>query len=212
MRRIRWETVAALTLAFIVGAAAALLSSVHHVTRERTELATLPFPEDAPFDLADRRARAAFDEYTRFARDAEASLAFQCDKGSGEIYRVEVFAAMDTHPDLALVDVTAGGNRAVVEVRKFVGDAERWHLVAQHAVSDHEIGDVRDRATRLLSSRIPVAGERPLDAAEWTVQICRRGRYHFFQRGPKRDAPEDAPFVAFTNAVMAVRRGAEAAP
>jgi hypothetical protein len=120
---------------------------------------------------------------------------------------------MDTHPDLALVDVTAGGNRAVVEVRKLVGDAERWRLVAQHAVSEREIGVVRDRAMRLLSSRIPVAGEQPLDVAGWTVQMCRRGRYHFFQRyGPKRDAPDDAPFVAFTDAVMAVRRGAEAAP
>jgi hypothetical protein len=208
MRRLRWGTIAALSLAFAAGLAAALMLSLRHAMRDRPELSALAFPEDAPFDLGDLQARSAFKEFTMFG--TEERIDEQCDKGSGEVYRVEIIAAMDAHPDLALVDVIARGNRATVEVKTFVGGPSRWRTVDRREVGYRDIDVVRDRATRLLAARIPISGDRPIDSGEWTVQMCRRGRYHFFQRyGPRRDAPDDAPFVGFTDAVMALRRGTD---
>src|SRR3982751_1438543 len=108
MRRIRWGTVTAFSLAFVAGLGAALVLSLHEATHVRRELSAPAFPEDAPFDLSERSARSAFAEYSMFG--AEERIDERCDKGSGEAYRVEIVAAMDVHPDFALIDVTETGN------------------------------------------------------------------------------------------------------
>ena len=211
MRPLSWRTVAALSIAFVACGVLVFALSLGRAKRERADASSAPNPDDVPFDLADWKTREAFDEYTRFARKDEASLAFQCGWKMDEVYRVEIVVAMDTHPDFALVDVIAGGGRALIDVKTFVTEGtERWRSVRRSPVDAHALDIVRERAANLLSSRVPAVNDRPLDSAEWTVQMCRRGRYHFFQRyAPKRDVPDDVPFIALTDAVMALRRGEE---
>jgi hypothetical protein len=213
MRRLRWGTVAKLSLAFGAGAAMALAYSVRENARSRTIDSAPQFPEAMPFDFADDRVRAAFADYARFY-DGLSPIADRCQRGSGEVYRVAVEATMSISMDYAAVDIVVQGDRAWVEVRTPSLKSRAWRLTSTRAVGRHEIDTLRERAGRLLTSNIaPALGDRGIDSEEWTIEMCGRGRYHFFQRhAPERDRTANSPFIAFTDIVMALRRGADPAP
>jgi hypothetical protein len=213
MRRLSWGTVAALTIAFSAGAAIALAYSVRENARSHPIAVGPAFPEDMPFDFASERVRTAFAEYARFY-DGLPPIADGCNRGSGEVYRVAVEATMSPSMDYAAIDVVASGDHAWVEVRTPSLKAREWHLDSRRVVGLHEIDILRERADRLLISNIPPAvGDRAVDVDEWTIEMCARGRYHFYQRHyPSGDKDANAPFIAFTDTVMTLRRGIDHGP
>lgn len=208
--RLRWATVAALSAAFAAGAAVALAYSIREDARDRTIAAGPAFAEDMPFDYADARVRTALADYARFY-DNLPPIADGCRRGSGEVYRVAVEATMSASMDYAVVDVVASGDRAWVEVRTPSLKARGWRLIGSRVVGLRDIDALRERAGRLLTSNIaPALEDRAIDAEEWTIEMCGRGRYHFYQRhNPLGDKEDNAPFIAFTDTVMALRRGTD---
>ena len=208
--RLRWGTVATLSVAFAASAAIALAYSIRENTRNPTIGPERMFPEDAPFDFADERVRAVFADYARFY-DGLPPIADGCRRGSGEVYRVAVEATMSKSMDYAAIDVVVSGDRARVEVRVPSLRSRRWLLTSSRAVGRHEVDILRDRARGLLTSNIaPALGDRAVDSEEWTIETCSRGRYHFFQRhDPRGDEHANAPFTAFTDTVMALRRAVD---
>jgi hypothetical protein len=208
MRQLSWWTVTALSVAMVAAAALALMFSVRQSVRAHVVAAGPSFPDGAPFDFADRNVRTAFAKYAQFYGDL-APIADRCDKGSGELYRVDVEAVMSVNPDFASIEVSVAGDRATVDVRTPMAKTRGWRLVTERTIGQREIDALRERAAELLASNIPPAlADRYVDSSEWTVQICRRGRYHFFQRhSPDTDSKANAPFTAFTDAAMALRRG-----
>jgi hypothetical protein len=207
--RLRWGTVAAFSVAFAAGAALALAYSVREDARNRPPASAAPFPEDAPFDFADERVRAAIADYASFY-DGLPPIMDGCRRGSGEVYRVAVEATMSKSMDYAAVDVVVSGDRAWVTVRVPSLKTRQWQLAGSRVIGPHEIDVLRERASRLLTSNIaPAMGDRPIDSEEWTIEMCGRGRYHFYQRHNPQGDKANAPFNGFTDAVMALRRGTD---
>jgi hypothetical protein len=215
MRRLNWGTIATLTVAFAAGAAIAFWYSVRDDARNRAIASGPAFPEDIPFDFADKSTRSAFAEYAQFY-DGLPRIADSCDRGSGELYRVAVEAVMTRDMEYDAIDIVATGDRASVEVRSPLTKTKSraWRLASSRVVGWSEIERLREAAARLLASNIPATfGDRALDSSEWTIEMCRRGRYHFWQRhSPDADARANAPFIAFTDAVKALQRKADARP
>jgi hypothetical protein len=213
MRRLDWRTVATLTVAFAAGAAIALLYSVRENARDRPVVSGHAFPEDMPFDFADKRTRSAFAEYAQ-VYDGLPWIADLCDRGSGEVYRVAVEAVMTRDMEYDAIDIVASGDRASIEVRSPLTKSRAWRLASSRDVGRSEIEGIRAAAAKLLDSKIPPAlQDRVIDSSEYTIEMCRRGRYHFWQRhSPDVDKEGNAPFIAFTDAVRALKRKADDHP
>ncbi|HEX5123236.1 MAG TPA: hypothetical protein VFV97_08300 [Rhodanobacteraceae bacterium] len=205
--RLRWGTVALLSVAFAAGAAIALAYSVREDASNRPRVSATAFADEVPFDFAEEHVRAAIADYARFY-DGLPPIMDGCRRGSGEVYRVAVEATMSRSMDYAAVDVIVSGDRAQVTVRVPSLKTRQWQLSDSRAVGPHEIAVLRERAGQLLTSNIaPAIVDQTIDSEEWTVEMCGRGRYHFFQRHNPRDDKANAPFNGFTDAVMALRRG-----
>jgi hypothetical protein len=211
--RLSWKTVVALSVTLAAGVAVAFWHSVREDARDRAVAPGPAFPEDAPFDFAARQTRTALAEYARF-HDGLPPLADSCERGSGEVYRVAVEAVMTSAMEYDAIDVVATGDRASVEVRSPLTKSRAWRLVGSRAVGRREIDGLREAAARLLAANIPPAlGDRVIDSSEYTIEMCRRGRYHFWQRhSPDVDRAADAPFIAFADAMKALRPETGAVP
>ena len=215
MRRPSWGIVAALSIVLAAGAAAVLALSVSESSRERPNTPSAAYPDDAPFDFADKGVRDTFAEYQRLLHEGLTPIFERCDRGSGEVYRLDAETAMSDMPEFVVVDLFVIGDSVVVDEKKIARTGPpAWRSVRRQTFSAREVAVLRDRASNLLTSRIPaVVSSRPLDSSTWTVQMCRHGRYHFFERyEPDRKDAASAPFFAFLKAVTALRRGSYPGP
>jgi len=220
--RLSWGTVALLAVVFAGCAAALFAMSLRVAPSDDAAANTLPsYPDSVPLDFADAKTRSAFETYGRWLHDGVEPIAASCNSYAPgrEIYRVELIDGMTSNYDDAFVavDVEVAGNKARFEektLKKARDGKTRWVPVKTKYVGERDIAAIRSRANELLLSGIPAAiADQSVDDSEWTLQMCRRGRYHFYQRHtPQRDEKANAAFIATTGAVFELRKAQAAAP